>query len=173
VLNGGVIALACAFMFLAVLLASVMPGPAWSWRAKLAGVAASALLVLATLASVPGLLGWPSDAALPPRFRLLAVQVLQPDKQTRHEGAVFLWAVDAKDLTRAAEPRAFRLPYSEALHESAATAAAKLGKGVAQLGEFDARGTRRWDWLEAPGMEAQAPVLPKFYDVPDPLYPEG
>jgi hypothetical protein len=173
VLSAGVIALACAFLYLAALLAGVMPGPAWSWRAKLAGVAATALLVLATLASIPGLLGWPSAAALPPRFRLLAVQVLQPDKQTRHEGAVFLWAVDAKDLTRAAEPRAYRLPYSEALHESAATAAAKLGKGVAQLGEFDARGAHRWSWLEAPGAEAAAAILPNFYDVPDPLFPEG
>jgi hypothetical protein len=173
VLNIGAIALGSALLFLVVLLAAAMRGPAWSRPEKLAGPAAVIAFAALTFVSLPGLLGWPSADMLPARFRLIAVHVQQPDKQVRDAGAVFLWAVDAGDLATSAEPRAYRLPYSEPLHETAAAAATKLSKGIAQLGEFSGTGPPAGDWLREPGAHRQATVTVKFYDVPDPLHPEG
>ena len=172
-LNAGAAALVSAFLFLVVLLLGVLPGTGGSWQARLVATATAILLAVVTLASVPGLLGWPSDEEPPAKFRLLAVHVQQPDKQTRDAGSVFLWAIDAENLVRGAEPRAYRLPYSGPLHETAAAAATKLGKGVAQLGEFSGSPRAAGGWLEEPGLDRQATIALRFYDVPDPLYPEG
>lgn len=172
-LNAGAFALAAAFLFLIALLTGAASGAAWSWRMKLAAIGAVSLFATVTTLSVPGLLGWPTREEPPSKFRLLAVNVQQPDKQTRDPGAVFLWAVDAADLAQGAEPRAYRLPYSGSLHEAAGAAASKLGTGVAQLGEFSGSRPAAGGWLESPGTDGQAVVMLKFYDVPDPLYPEG
>ena len=172
-LNAGTFALASAFAFLLVLLAGIMPRRAASWRAKAMGAGALFLLGAATLVSLPELSGWPAGDGPPSRFRLLAVHVQQPDKQTRDEGSVYLWAIDARDISRGIEPRAYRLPYSAPLHQTAAAAATKLGKGVAQLGEFSGSAPPAGGWLEAPGTDGQPTLSLKFYDVPDPLYPEG
>jgi hypothetical protein len=171
-LNAGAFGLAAAFLFLVTLLTGAASGAAWSWRVKLVATAAVSLFAAVTTLSFPGLLGWPTVEEPPSRFRLLAVNVQQPDKQTRDPGAIFLWAVDAGDLARGAEPRAYRLPYSGPLHEAAAAAASRLGTGVAQLGEFAGSEPPAGAWLEEPGA-GQAVVMLKFYDVPDPLYPEG
>jgi hypothetical protein len=172
VLNAGVLALAASFLFLVLLLAGAAAGAAWDWRVKVSAIAAASLFAAATTLSIPGLLGWPTDQVPPSRFRLLAVNVQQPDKQTRDPGAVFLWAVDAGNLAQDAQPRAYRLPYSGSLHEAAAAAASRLGTGVAQLGELSGSEPPAGGWLEEPGA-GQAVVTLKFYDVPDPLYPEG
>lgn len=171
-LNAGTLALAGSFLLLVVLLAGAASGAAWNWRVKATAIAAVSLFAAVTTLSIPGLLGWPTGQVPPPRFRLLAVNVQQPDKQTRDPGAVFLWAVDAGNLAQDAQPRAYRLPYSGPLHEAAAAAASRLGTGVAQLGEFVGSDPPAGGWLEQPGT-GQAVAMLKFYDVPDPLYPEG
>jgi hypothetical protein len=170
-LNTGAGVLLAALLFLFVLLAGVTLGSG-TWRLKLAAAGAVAVFAAATLVSIPGLLGWPSTDGLPPKFRLLAVHIQQPDKQTRDAGSVYLWAIDAENLMRGVAPRAYRLPYSAPLHETAATAAAKLGKGVAQLGEFSASREPGGGWLK-PATDQRAAIALRFYDVPDPLYPEG
>jgi hypothetical protein len=164
VLNAGTAALAFAFLFLVVLLVGIVPGSTWSWRAKLGAAAALVALAAVSFVSFPELLGWPSDRPPPAKFRLLAVHVQQPDKQTRDQGSVYLWTIDARHMARDAEPRAYRAPYSAPLHEAAAAAATKLGKGIAQLGEFSGL---------QPTAGAGATAALKFYDVPDPLRPEG
>lgn len=169
-LTTGSSTLAPAFLFVVLLALVVMTRS--GWHAKLVAGGALALFTAVAANSTPGLLGWPAGEEPPARFRLLAAHVQQPDKQTGSEGAVFLWAIDAEDMSRTPEPRAYRLPYSPALHETAAGASAKLGKGVAQLGEF-AGTLPAGNWFEHPGDGKQAAMSMKFYDVPDPLYPEG
>jgi len=170
-LNAGAAVLGSAFLFPVVLLLGVLPGRGQSWRVKTAGAAGTLLFALVVFASLPGLIGWPSGEEPPATFRLLAVHVQQPDKQSRDGGSIFLWAIDAADLAGGAEPRAYRLPYTEPLHETAAAAGAKLGKGTAQLGEFSGVLPPAGAFSE-PAAAGQAAMTLKFYDVPDPLYPE-
>lgn len=167
------LALAAAYLALLLLAAA-------QWRAgrqplAARAVAAATLLLLGTvtLKSLPGLRGWPADGAMPAKFRLVAVHVQQPDKRSGSDGGVFLWAVDAANISQQQPPRAWRLPYSESLHQLAAAAGARLGKGVAQLGESSGGGSSAHGWMHDPGRDAEPALELRFFDVPDPLYPEG
>ena len=75
--------------------------------------------------------GWPTDRRLPPRFEVLAEEVIEPDPASGADGAVYLW-VRAPGQQR---PRAYRLPYSKALHREADQAGRRRSAGVPQAGQ--------------------------------------
>ncbi len=74
--------------------------------------------------------GWPTEDDMPERFRLQWVLVEEPDKVTGAPGEVFFWVrhLDADDRPDIA-PRAYRLPFSEALAEQAEEVLEKLQGG--------------------------------------------
>jgi len=75
--------------------------------------------------------GWPSDAPLPQRFRLLGFDVTEPDTGKGETGRVLLW-VQAPDSV---SPRAHRLPYSKDLHqELVAAGQRRKNSGRTQIG---------------------------------------
>lgn len=122
--------------------------------------------------SFPPLLGWPTSQDLPRQFRVLAAEVQQPDKITGAEGKIYLWLMEIKNMSSASKPRAYALPYNEALHDKIINVNAKLDKNIAQLGESKKPDD---DARELGDDETRQGVISadlEFYDMPDPLFPD-
>ena len=160
-----------AYIMLAVLLLSINLYSNWSWKIKASTVIITSVFYIVIYMSFPPILGWPTEENPPERFRLVAAHVMQPDKLSGNDGAIFLWLSELEDLTKDSIPRAYELEYSEMLHEMVINANAKLQKGTAQLGEFED--------IDAPNAKpvegtrtSQVSTKIQFYDMPDPLFPD-
>jgi hypothetical protein len=153
---------ALAFLLLLALLASSWPRPV------------KALLVVAVTAlyfgagrSLDAVWGWPSGSALPERFVLLAAVIEEPGK-TR-PGAVFVWVNALEDGKPAAQPRAFRLPYSKDLHALLNDGMKKVRQGISQMGTATPKaGPTGFSWLRPGATEQEV----KIRDLPLPQLPE-
>jgi hypothetical protein len=132
----GALGLTAAYVVLALLLLNLNLYSNWSWWVKAVMIGLTSGFYIVTYFSLPPLLGWPTDAALPERFRLIAVHVQEPNKFTGTEGRIFLWAT-AINAPPDSEPRAYRLLFAPTLHERAIEARNKLRKGIPQLGEVE------------------------------------
>lgn len=156
----------------------------WSWRVKASGIVATSALYLVVYFSLPALLGWPTAEPLPPRFRLLAAHVESSDGAPRD---IVLWALDA-DAAHA-EPRAYRVPYSDSTHKKVTEAGERIRKGLPQIGEMRERklGSLTSSSGAAGGMKSaggqsgrasdtsqggQASAALEFEDLPAPKFPD-
>ncbi len=108
----------------------------WSWQTKVGMVGLVTAAYLAVYFSVPALLGWPTDRAVPKRFGLLAVYIQEPDKQTGEAGDVFFWATDL-DPDADQRPRAYRLPFTPELKAVMQEGQGKLRQNIPQIGEAE------------------------------------
>jgi hypothetical protein len=168
----GYAGLSTAYVFLAVLLLLVTSAARRPWPVRAAAVVACALFFAVSWVSLPGLLGWPIQAPPPEKFRLHAAYIQQPDKASRAGGAIHLWLTDAGDFARDGTPRAYSLPYSAPLHEAVLAASARIAKGQPQMGEVtDVVDTRAMS-LHDPGLVVRNTAPVRFYDIPDPLFPD-
>ncbi len=168
----GIAGLVAAYVAVALLLLSVNLYSNWSWKIKAASIIATTLLYVVSYLSFPPLLGWPIDDTPPERFRLIAADVVQPDKASGEGGMVYLWLKGLDDLSGRSRPRAYAFAYSDQLHERLINAKSKLNKGMAQLGEFkipDDPDVREIDAFNRTGQKA---ANIEFYDLPDPLIPD-
>ncbi len=130
----GLLAAACAVV---VLLLNMNLRSTWPWTVKLAAtVVSSALLVVVYLAML-ALLGWPTSEPLPDRFVLISVDVHEPIKGRDDEGAIYIWAKAPEDP--GSEPRAYRLAYSEKLHQQVVSALDSARSGTRQMGTVTGR----------------------------------
>ena len=167
----GITGLVAAYILIALLLLSINLYSNWSWKVKACSIVVTTLLYVVTYLSFPPLLGWPTGAPPPERFRLIGADIVQPDKSTGAEGMIYLWLKDMDDLSGRTQPRAYKLTYSAGLHEIVIAAKSKLNKGMQQLGEFklpaDAN-IREVDTRRG----GQKSVQIEFFDLPDPLFPE-
>lgn len=168
----GVAGLIAAYIFIALLVLSINLYSRWSWPVKAGTVIAASALYIVSYLSVLDILGWPTRQALPERFRLVGTYVQQPDKLTEEKGAIYLWVTDLNDLARNGSPRSFRLPYSAPLHELVINATAKLNKGMPQMGEFRNPDDANVKIIDDPTRLGQTSAPVKFFDVPDPLFPD-
>ena len=168
----GITGLVAAYVLIALLLLSINLYSNWSWKVKAGSIVVTTLLYVVTYLSFPPLLGWPTGDPPPERFRLVAADVVQPDKSTGAKGMIYLWLKDMDDLSGRTQPRAYKLAYSTELHERVIAAKSKLDKGMQQLGEFKIPldpNIREVDTLSRAGQQS---VEIEFYDLPDPLIPE-
>jgi hypothetical protein len=185
----GTSGLVAAYVVVALLLLVLNLNARWSWVVKAAAIVVVSMLYLVTYYSIPPLLGWPTEQQLPKRFNLIAVYVQEPDKATGRAGEILLWASDMAEGPRGAEPRAYRLAFSPALHEQVQEAGNKIRKGLPQLGEVKeekiaghakAAGSAEGEQkkVDTAGKAAdavaggQSSTIIEFYDLPDPLFPE-
>lgn len=163
---GLALVLAFAALLLLVLLALL-----WSrWPGWLKGV-----LVLAVSAlyfygndAVHQIWGVPSNDALPERFVMLAAVVDEPSGRT--SGSIFLWISEPREGLHKLEPRAYRVPYSKALHAQVDAGVRKGRDGISQMGTAEAKAgnARGSGWLK-PGNDEQEI---KIRDLPAPQLPE-
>ncbi len=103
--------------------------------------------------SLSTLSGWATETPMPLKSMIHWIVVQEPSKFLKNEGAIFIWATEVDTENNVAkketgfftksitsrkneyEPRAYRLPYSEDLHQSAAKAMQAIMKGQTLIGE--------------------------------------
>ena len=166
----GVGGLVAAYVAVALLLLALMLYSNWPWAIKAVTIAIVSGFYVVSYFSFGPLQGWPVAAQLPHRFNLIAVSVTEPDKITDSTGEIYLWVTNMDDSSPAPKPRAYRLSFTPQLHAAVVEANEKLQKNMPQLGEVDAEQN---DGAPQPGSRlGQESVNIKFYDLPDPIYPE-
>jgi len=134
-LTGAAIGLVGSYVALALLLLSLNLRSAWCWPVKAAAIGVTAGFFVIAFLTVLGLLGWPTDAAPPGRFRLHAALVREPDRAGGSAGAIYLWlSPSSEDDETLKSPRAYAMPYSRRLHEQTARAQGRLEAGHAVEG---------------------------------------
>lgn len=166
----GITGLISAYILLAVLLLSINLYSKWSWQIKASTIILTSVFYVVTYYSLPALLGWPTSQNPPDQFRLLGAHVEQPDKEKNTSGAIYLWLSKIINMTDLSEPRAYEFDYSAELHEKIINVNAKLGKNIAQIGEFkEPDDTFNEVSEQRQGVKS---IKIEFYDLPDPLFPD-
>ncbi|MCB1926272.1 MAG: hypothetical protein KDJ27_21500 [Gammaproteobacteria bacterium] len=108
------------------------------------------------------LAGRPTDLPLPQRFRLIAHQITEPDRNTSRDGQILLWIQDDSS----APPRVHRLAYSRALHRELVAAGERQARGEQQVGIRGGAKSARQDTLitDAAGIVFQSERRNKLPD---------
>ena len=154
----------CALLLLAALALLWSRWPAWLKLLLLLGVTA---FYFYADEAVHGMWGWPSGDTLPGRFTLLAAVIDEPTAKSA--GGLYVWVTAIDNGKPAAQPRAYRLPYSKDLHAMLSEGMKKVRQGVAQVGTAEPkRGPKGFSWLR-PGSDEQDL---KIRDMPVPQLPE-
>lgn len=167
----GLTGLVSAYVLLALLLLSINLYSIWSWPVKAATIILTSLFYFVAYFSIPPMLGWPTSAELPQKFKLNAIHIVQPDKLANEEGKIYLWLTELHDLEAADTPRAYELPYSDPLYKAVNKARTKMKKGIEQLGEIK-KPEKDAVKIDKEGKTTLVSSPIKFYDLPDPMFPE-
>lgn len=166
----GITGIVAAYTLIGLLLLSINLYSRWSWQVKAAATILTSAFYVITYFSFPPLLGWPTTQYPPEQFLLVSTHVVQPDKETGEDGGIYLWLMEIKNLHNPSEPRAYRLAYSNALHEKIIEAETRMEKDIAQLGEFK-KPADNFSQLEGQKRGVKSAAI-EFYDLPEPLSPE-
>ena len=163
---GLALVLSFAALLLLVLLALL-----WSrWPGWMKGVLVLAVTVLYFYGNdaVHQIWGVPSADALPERFVMLAAAVDEPTG--KNPGSIFMWVSVPREGVNKLEPRAYRVPYTKALHAQIDQGVRKGRDGISQMGTAEAKAgnARSSGWLK-PGNDEQEI---KIRDLPSPQLPE-
>ena len=128
------------------------------WSAKAIAVVVTSAFYIVSFVGARGLLGWASVDRLPASFKLLQARIVEPHTVEGDPGSVYLWveALD-EDNRPSGVPRAYRLPYSDALAEKTHTAENEIAAGRAQGGRAADFGTGEGGLIDA----AREYILPK------------
>ncbi|NNL84772.1 MAG: hypothetical protein HKP27_03925 [Myxococcales bacterium] len=133
-----VLLLTAAYVAIAALLLNLNLASPHSRVIKLLSVVLVTTLYLGTWHGLFGMLGWPNPRALPESFRVLWIEVDDPDKQGGDPGAIYLWVRDVDEQGRVVgRPRAYGMPWSKQVADSAQTALSELTNGVLLNGSLN------------------------------------
>jgi len=123
------------YVALGVLLLLCLIRQSWPRRITIGAILITCVLFVAEFYWSQGLLGWSAPVAVPEKFQILWVRVVQPDPARNKPGAVHLWLEAVNDANvPSGKPRAYLLPYSEALAYRAKNAETEIKKGHLQGG---------------------------------------
>ena len=166
----GITGIVAAYILIGLLLLSINLYSRWSWQVKAAATILTSAFYVITYFSFPPLLGWPTTQYPPEQFLLVSTHVVQPDKETGEDGGIYLWLMAIKNLQNPSEPRAYRLEYSNALHEKIIEAETRMEKDIPQLGEFK-KPADNFSRFEGQKRGVKSAAI-EFYDLPEPLSPQ-
>jgi len=130
-----VVWLGLSYALLGVVLLAILIFARLDWRLKAGLIVLVSAFYAVDFRSERALLGWASQDALPPHFKLLGARIVEPHSLAGDAGAIFLWVeeVDADNFP-SGDPRLFRLPYTVKLAERAEAAARASAEGTPQGG---------------------------------------
>jgi hypothetical protein len=133
-----VIAVSAAYVVMGVLLLIMGLSSRFAWWVKATAIVVASAFFIEVFFATKGLLGWPANSQLPPRFQLLWVRVVEPDRISGNRGAIYLWIeeVDENNVPDGV-PRAFRLPYSRPLADRSSVARDEIMRGKPQQGTVE------------------------------------
>ena len=135
------LAISAAYVVIGVLLLAIGLYSRFSWWVKAAAIVVTSAFFIEVFFATKGLLGWPQSGALPARFQLLWVRVVEPDRKIADPGAIYLW-VEAVDQNNVPEgvPRSYRLPYTRPLADRSTKARDEILRGRPQQGSIEEMG---------------------------------
>jgi len=80
--------------------------------------------------SVEGLLGWPSQQEMPSQFRLLWIDINEPDKGDSEDGEIFFWVKELNKVDQPyGKPRDYSIKWSKENEKKAEEAITKMEDG--------------------------------------------
>ncbi|MBR0798171.1 hypothetical protein JQ615_22525 [Bradyrhizobium jicamae] len=134
-LQSVILTLAVAYAVIGALLLIVLVYARLHWSLKAVAIVVTSAFYVISFGGMRGLLGWASTETLPANFKLLATRIVEPHSLEGDPGSIYLWVEELDDDNRpSAIPRAFRIPYSEALAEQTHTADTEVKAGHPQGG---------------------------------------
>ena len=117
-LQSVVLTLSLSYALIGALLLIVLVYARLHWSAKAVAVVVTSAFYIASFVGVRGLLGWASVDRLPVAFKLLQARIVEPHSLEGDPGSIYLWVEALDDGNRpSGVPRAYRLPYRDALAE--------------------------------------------------------
>ena len=134
-----IIALTASYSLVVALIVYLLLYTRIHWVMKFLATAATVAAIPLTYWGVGELRGLPSDGAIPPSFRMLWAQMIEPNTLQGEKGHVYLWlqTLDTEHYP-VGPPRAFQLPYSEDLVMKVNEALAMISQGEQIQGTVDA-----------------------------------
>ena len=149
-LQSVVLTLALSYTLIGALLLIVVVYARLHWSAKAIAVVVTSAFYIASFVGVRGLLGWATIDRLPVAFKLLQARIVEPHSLEGDPGAIYLWVETLDEGNRpSGVPRAYRLPYRDALAEKTDKAISEIAAGRAQGGRAADLGSGQGGLLEA------------------------
>ena len=134
-LQSVVLALSIAYAVIGALLLVVLVYGRLHWSLKAIAVILTSAFYVVSFAGMRGLLGWASSERLPVSFKLLQARIVEPHSLEGDPGSIYLWVEELDDDYRPSGiPRAFRVPYNDALAEKTHAAQNEIAAGHPQGG---------------------------------------
>jgi hypothetical protein len=157
-LQSVIVTLSVGYALIGALLLLVLVYARLPWQAKATAVVVTSAFYVVCFVGMRGLLGWASVDRLPPSFKLLQARIVDPHTVDGDPGSVYLWveALD-EDNRPSGVPRAYRLPYSDALAEKTQHASDQIAAGHPQGGRAADFGTGDGGVIDA----AREYILPR------------
>jgi hypothetical protein len=157
-LQSVIVMLSVGYALIGALLLLVLVYARLRWQAKAVAVLVTSAFYVISFVGMRGLLGWASVDRLPPNFKLLQARIVDPHTVDGDPGSVYLWveALD-EDNRPSGVPRAYRLPYSDALAEKTQHASDQIAAGHPQGGRAADFGTGDGGVIDA----AREYILPR------------
>lgn len=153
-----IVTLAVSYALIGALLLLVLVYARLPWPAKAAAVVVTSVFYVVSFVGARSLLGWASIDRLPASFKLLQARIVDPHTVEGDPGSVYLWveALD-EDNRPSGVPRAYRLPYTDALADKTQHASDQIAAGHPQGGRAADFGTGEGGIIDA----AREYILPK------------
>lgn len=134
-LSSVILTLAVAYAVIGALLLIVLVYARLHWSLKALAIVVTSTFYVVSFGGMRGLLGWATTNRLPASFKLLHTRIVEPHSLEGDPGSIYLWVEEVDEDNRpSAIPRAFRIPYSEALAEQTHTAENEIKAGHPQGG---------------------------------------
>jgi hypothetical protein len=157
-LQSVIIALAIAYALIGALLLLVLIYARLRWQLKAVAIVVTSVFYIVSLQATRGLLGWASVDRLPANFKLLQARIVDPHTVDGDPGSIYLWVEELDDGNRpSGVPRAYRLPYSDALADRTEEAKQQMATGHPQGGRAADFGNGEGGLIDA----AREYILPK------------
>ncbi|MBR0696405.1 hypothetical protein [Bradyrhizobium lablabi] len=130
-----IVTLSIAYAVIGALLLIVLVYARLHWSLKAAVVIVTSAFYVISFGGMRGLLGWATTDRLPASFKLLQARIVEPHSLEGDPGSIYLWVEELdQDNRPSAIPRAFRVPYTDALAEKTHTAENEIKAGHPQGG---------------------------------------
>ena len=157
-LQSVIVTLSVSYALIGALLLVVLVYGRLPWTAKAVAVVVTSAFYIISFVGTRSLLGWASVDRLPASFKLLQARIVDPHTVEGDPGSVYLWveALD-EDNRPSGVPRAYRLPYSDALAEKTHAAENAIAAGHPQGGRAADFGTGEGGLIDA----AREYILPR------------
>jgi hypothetical protein len=125
-----VLMLSISYALIGAMLLLILVFARLPWPVKAVFVAVTSAFYIASFYGTRSLLGFASIDRLPASFKLLQARIVDPHTVEGDPGSIYLWVEALDDDNRpSGVPRAYRLPYTDALAEKTDKAARELASG--------------------------------------------